>query len=89
MSDVWRMLTPLESRRGGDNLERYASSLVEWKKLWHYLAYRDIWLDPADPVFSNSGNEMALCIRKDLERDYLAREWLMLMPMRREIPTYP
>ncbi|MCX7018788.1 MAG: TIGR03663 family protein [Candidatus Sumerlaeota bacterium] len=90
MSGLWRVFTPIESRRpGSENEILYDRALLEWKKLLHYLAYRQIWLDPLDPQFSNGANEMAFCVHKDLDKEFLNPEWLWLMPPRRDIPLYP
>lgn len=97
MFDIYRALTPLESRtvdagsgqRMTVNGIKYSAALAEWAKLWRYLAYRDIWLDPDDRLFSNSANEFALCVRKDLQEAYLQQGWLRLLPMRKDIPVYP
>lgn len=89
MSDIWRILTPKESRHGNENATRCHAALSEWKKLWHYLAYREIWLDSSDSNYSNSGNEFAFLIRKDLAEKYQSRAALAGMPMRRDIPVYP
>lgn len=87
--DIFRGLTPRESRRSGDNGSRFDIALTEWRKLWHYLAYRDIWLDTTDPNFSNGCNEFAFCIWKDLDDDYLQRDRLNEMAPQRDIPVYP
>ena len=31
------------------NLMQYRRAQIEWGKLWHYLAYREIWIDPMNP----------------------------------------
>lgn len=87
--NIYRALTPQESRRSSENGYDFQTALFEWKKLWHYLAYRQIWLDPDDPGYSNGANEFALCVRKDLAQQYLERDWLGLMPPRRDVPVYP
>ncbi|MGC8741407.1 MAG: flippase activity-associated protein Agl23 [Candidatus Sumerlaeaceae bacterium] len=87
LCDVWRGLTPRESRGDTENGRRFRASLAEWRKLWRYLAYREIWLDPAMPTYSNGANEFALCVsRKFLEqiRNY---SWLSVQPMRRDVPV--
>ena len=90
MLNIFRTLTPAESRKpGSENRQLADSAALEWKKLWHYLAYRHIFLDQRDPVFSNNANEFAFCIRRDLIPTYLRREWLSQMPKRPEIPVYP
>jgi uncharacterized protein (TIGR03663 family) len=89
MLNVFRLLTPAESRRPGtENRQIADSAVLEWRKLWHYLAYRHIFLDLRDPVFSNNANEFAFCIRKDLFPTYLRREWLSQMPKRPDIPVF-
>lgn len=89
MTDIWRLLTPLESRRSGENPTRLMAAQFEWRKLWRFLAYREIWLDPMNAAFSNGTNEFALCIRKDFLRQITTYEWHNRMPMRRDIPVYP
>lgn len=89
MLDIFRVFTPRESRRSGDGMMRWNASLLEWQKLWHYIAYREIWLDRDDPWFSNGANEFALCIRKDLRETLTNYETLVLMPKRPEIPVFP
>ncbi len=90
MANIYRVFTTRESRRAGaPNGEALDASLLEWKKLWHYMAYRSIFLDQRDPVFSNNANEFAFCVRKDIDETYLRREWLMVLPKRPEIPVYP
>jgi hypothetical protein len=87
--DIYRIFTPNESRRGGLNFARYQRSLAEWRKLWHYVAYREIWIDPLNPDWSNGANEFAFGIRKDLQDTYENYNWLGLLPKRRDIPQYP
>jgi hypothetical protein len=89
MLEVYRGLTPRESRRNSENAFEYNLALFEWKKLWHYLAYREIWLDTNDTGYSNGANEFAFCVRKDLAEKYLNRDWLATMPARRDVPVYP
>lgn len=90
MAGAYRIFTPKESRRQGtENHEKLHISLLEWRKLWHYMAYREIFLDMNDPVFSNSANEFAFCVRKDISEQYLSRFWLNAIPMRRDIPVFP
>lgn len=93
LADIWRVLTPRESRydpqQAGmtENGRLLQLSLQEWRKLWRYLAYREIWLDPDSPSFSNGANEFAFCVSKaflNRIRDYL---WLSAQPMRRDVPT--
>lgn len=95
MLDLYLAMTPLESRsstssdgtrRLNVNGNRYEAAVAEWRKLLRYLAYREIWLDINDPIFSNSANEFALCIRKDLQQQYRERPILGRLPMRRDIP---
>ncbi|MBX7246267.1 MAG: TIGR03663 family protein [Candidatus Sumerlaeaceae bacterium] len=87
--DIWRGLTPLESRRAGPNATRYGAAVQEWKRLLRYLAYRDIWLDPANVAFSNGCNEFALCVRKDIEKGLGSYETLSAMPFRHDLPVSP
>jgi uncharacterized protein (TIGR03663 family) len=89
MLDIFRILTPRESRRAGDGMMRWFRATEEWKKLWHYMAYRQIWLDREDPWFSNGANEFAFCVRKDLAESLYSYRTLQLMPKRPEIPVYP
>ena len=68
---------------------RWLLAVAEWKKLWHYLVFRQIWIDPGNPDWSNGANEFALCLRKDLEERYLTIERQELLPKRPDIPRYP
>lgn len=89
LSDIWRILTPRESRQNSENGLRLAAARREWRKLWRYLAYREIWLDPASPAYSNGANEFALCIRKDILAAIRSWSWHARMPMRRDVPIAP
>lgn len=89
MLDIYRVLTPLESRRTGVNAMMYERAVLEWRKLWHYIAYREIWIDPMNPDWSNGANEFALAIRKDLNKTYLGYNWLSNLPKRKDVPTFP
>jgi len=87
LSDIWRLFTPIESRQDTENGRRLQASLAEWRKLWRYIAYREIWLDPTSPGYSNGANEFAFCVNKKFLsqiRDYL---WLTVQPMRRDVPV--
>jgi uncharacterized protein (TIGR03663 family) len=88
MTDIWRVFTPQESRREGLNAIQYAKSLVEWRKLWHYLAYREIWIDPQNPDWSNGTNEFALCIRNDLSSTLESYQWLSATPKREDVKIF-
>ncbi|MGI8906532.1 MAG: flippase activity-associated protein Agl23 [Candidatus Sumerlaeaceae bacterium] len=87
--DIYRVFTPHESREAGLNLMQHQRALLEWRKLWHYVAYREIWIDPMNPDWSNGANEFAMGIRKDLNETYLHYDWLSSIPKRRDIPIYP
>lgn len=90
MAGAYRLLTPRESRRPGSlNAERLDACLLEWRKLWHYVAYREIWIATNDGGFSNSANEFALCVRKDLDEQYMNRNWLGAIPKRPDVRVYP
>lgn len=88
MSDVWRIFTPQESRADGLNATQYAKAKSEWRKLWRYLAYREIWLDPNNYSFSNGANEFAFAIRKDLLKQSATYDWLSQMPKLQDIPVF-
>jgi uncharacterized protein (TIGR03663 family) len=89
LADIHLALTARESRQvdgTGQSLAlRLRSSQREWIKIFRYVVYREIFLDPANPDFSNSGNEFALAIRKDLDPGPRL-EYLLGTPFRREIP---
>jgi uncharacterized protein (TIGR03663 family) len=87
--DIYRIFTPLESRRTGVNAIMYERSLMEWRKLWHYVAYREIWIDPMNSDWSNGVNEFALGVRKDLNKTYETFNWLGNLPKRRDVPQFP
>ncbi len=85
LTDVWRLLTPRESRRDSENGRRLRASLEEWRKLWRYLVHREIWLDPTMPGFSNGANEFAFCVSKKFLEDIRSHQWLTARPMRRDV----
>jgi len=87
LSDIWRLLTPRESRRDTVNGTLLQASLDEWRKLWRYLVYREIWLDPAMPAYSNGANEFALCVSRSFLEKIHSYTWLAVQPMRRDVPT--
>lgn len=89
LADVWRFLTTRESRRDGTNAVRWQRSVAEWKKLLHYLAYREIWIDPEQPDWSNGANEFALCVRRNLDEEFLDLGVLDRLPKRPDVPRYP
>ena len=90
MTGIWRVLTPTESRTDANDAHiQYAKCILEWQKLWHYLAYREIWIDPFNPDWSNGANEFVFGIRKDLSSTYLNSNWLGLLPKRRDITIFP
>lgn len=88
MADLYLAFTPEESYQRGPMAERYAASLIEWRKLWHYLAYREIWIDPENPGWSNGTNEFALCIRKDIDQRLMNYDWLGAVPKRTDVPVF-
>lgn len=88
LSDIWRVLTPRESQGAGLNGTQTAGARNEWRKLWRYLAYREIWLDPSNPTFTNGANEFALCIRKDLREQVMNYRWLSKTPKRQDIAVF-
>ena len=90
MAQAFRLLTPLESRKASSpNAVRLEKSLLEWRKLWHYIAYREIWVASGDGGFSNSNNDFAVSVRKDLDELYMNRQWLGSIPKRPDVPVYP
>ena len=82
------MLMPTETRLSGANREAYTTGVAEWRKLWHYLAYREIWIDPKNPSWSNGTNEFALCIRKDLRPTLLNYTWQNSITKRVDVPVF-
>lgn len=88
LCDVWRLLTPRESRRDTENGRRLEASLTEWRKLWRYLAYREIWLDPTMPSYSNGANEFAFCVSKRFLERIRTYSWHAVQPMRRDWPVF-
>lgn len=88
MADIYLKLTPLETRREGPMADRYRLAVDEWRKLWRYLAYREIWLDPANPTWTNGANEFALCIRRDVNLHLMSYQWLVAIPKRPDVPTF-
>lgn len=89
MADIHLALTARESRRpdatGQDLALRLQAAQREWIKLGRHLLFREIFLDPKNPDFSNSGNQFCLAIRKDLEPSP-SPEYINEAPFRREIP---
>jgi hypothetical protein len=88
MADLYLKLTPEESRQGGPMAERYQLALGEWRKLWHYMAYREIWIDEDNPSWSNGANEFALCVRHDIAQRLMTYDWLAATPKRVDVPIY-
>ncbi len=88
MADIYLKLTPEETRIGGPMAERYRLALGEWRKLWHYMAYREIWIDESNSSWSNGTNEFALCIRKDIEERLMTYDWLAATPKRVDVPVF-
>src|SRR5699024_3714052 len=88
MADIYLLLTPQESRDRGPMADRYSAALGEWRRLWHYLAYREIWIDPNNPEWSNGANEFALCIRRDIDERLMRYEWLAVTPKRPDVPIF-
>ncbi len=88
MADLYLLLTPLESRDTGINADRYKLARQEWAKLWRYLAYREIWIDPANSGWSNGANEFAFCVRNDIDERLMTYEWLAVTPKRPDIPAF-
>jgi uncharacterized protein (TIGR03663 family) len=86
LADIWRVLTPRESRRNSENGQRLELSLNEWRKLWRYLIYREIWLAPTMPTYSNGANEFALCVNRKFLEQIRSYNWLAVQPMRRDVP---
>lgn len=90
LADIFRWLTPRESLRDSVHGMRFAAAVTEWKKLFHYLAYRQIWLDPDNVYWSNGVNEFAFCVRKDLGETFLSHAAQTRLPrFRTDIPVYP
>ncbi|MCX7624873.1 MAG: TIGR03663 family protein, partial [Candidatus Sumerlaeaceae bacterium] len=75
LCDIWRLLTPRESRRSTENGQRLAESIEEWRKLWRYLIFREIWLDPVMPAYSNGANEFAFCVSKKFLQQITTYSW--------------
>src|SRR5690606_14446293 len=88
MADIYLALAPSESMEGGAAADRYLRAKGEWRKLWHYLAYREIWIDPNNPSWSNGANEFAFCIRKDIGEKLQTYDWLAVTPKRTDIPVF-
>lgn len=86
LADLFRVFTPEESRRDGMNALRWLRAKAEWRKLVRYVLFREIWIDPENPDWSNGANEFALCIRKGLDQEYLDPTRLDMMPKRPDIP---
>lgn len=86
LCDLWRILTPVESRRQSENGRRLDESLQEWRKLWRYLIYREIWLDSVMPAYSNGANEFALCVSRKFLQQIRSYSWQAVQPMRRDVP---
>lgn len=87
LTDVYMVFGPRESQRGGVNLVRYQAMKQEWRKLWHYLAYREIWIDPQRPDWSNGANEFCLAIRNDISEHLLTYPWLAATLKRLDVPV--
>jgi uncharacterized protein (TIGR03663 family) len=89
LADIHLALTARESRQptgqGQDLAMRLYAAQREWIKLGRHLLFREIFLDPKNPEFSNNGNQFCLAIRKDLEPSPRP-EYLGEAPFRREIP---
>jgi uncharacterized protein (TIGR03663 family) len=90
LADIHLALTARESRQvegpGQALALRLQSSQREWIKLGRHLLFREIFLDPDNPEYSNTGNEFCLAIRKDLEPGPRP-EYIGEAPFRREIPV--
>jgi len=90
LADILRWFTPRESLRDTFHGRRYEAAVIEWKKLLHYLAYRQIWLDPDKVWWSNGVNEFAFCVRRDLGETFLSHAAQSRLPrFRTDIPVYP
>jgi len=88
LADIFLVLTPSESRTNGPMADKYLLAKDEWRRLWHYMAYREIWIDPKNPGWSNGTNEFALCIRKDVEMHLMTYPWLAATPKRTDVPIF-
>ena len=88
MAGIWRVCLPTARLDMNGQLELLKAQ-TEWGKLLHYLAYRQIWLDPNNKEYSNSANEFAFCTRRDLYERYMSPEAQQSRWLRRDIPTYP
>lgn len=87
LTDVYMVFGPRESQRGGVNLVRYQSMKAEWRKLWHYIAYREIWIDPQRREWSNGSNEFCFAVRKDIPEYLLTYPWLAATLKRLDVPV--
>ncbi|MDD4278958.1 MAG: glycosyltransferase family 39 protein [Candidatus Sumerlaeales bacterium] len=85
---IWRYALPT-ARLDTPSMIALTKSQIEWGKLFHYILWREIWLDTKDKEFSNSGNEFAFCTRRDIYDRYLSVRALRSREIRRELPTYP
>ena len=88
LADIYLTFIPGESSQTGPMAVKLEASKNEWRRLWHYLAYREIWLDDANPAWSNGANEFALCIRKDLEERLGSYQWLSVTQKRTDVPVF-
>lgn len=89
LADILLGLTPRDSRgAGSENGARLSRARQEWARLLHYVAYRTIWVDLANPAASNGANEMALAIRRDIPRQMMTYGALNAAGMRRDLFHY-
>jgi uncharacterized protein (TIGR03663 family) len=88
MADIYMVFTPQESRESGLAAARYETMWGEWRKLWHYMAYREIWIDPQNRNWSNGANEFCFAVRKDLAERLLTYPWLAATPKRADVPVF-
>lgn len=89
MADLPMIFTQKEARQANFALtQRYQAMKTEWRKLWRYIAYREIWIDPANPGWSNGANEFCFAVRNDIAEQLMSYQWLSATPKRVDVTPY-